>query len=32
MFLGPITDAKPWNTQGISGVSVFFEKILGFVF
>lgn len=23
MFLGPITDAKPWNTQGISGVSGF---------
>ncbi len=26
MFLGPITDAKPWNTQGISGVSSFLKK------
>lgn len=26
MFLGPITDAKPWNTQGISGVSNFLKK------
>lgn len=26
MFLGPITDAKPWNTQGISGVSGFLKK------
>lgn len=26
MFLGPIVDAKPWNTQGISGVSGFLKK------
>lgn len=26
MFLGPITDAKPWNTQGISGVSSFLKR------
>lgn len=26
MFLGPITDAKPWNTQGITGVSGFLKK------
>ncbi|MSP58418.1 MAG: leucine--tRNA ligase [Flavobacteriaceae bacterium] len=26
MFLGPITDSKPWNTQGIEGVSRFFGK------
>lgn len=29
MFLGPITDAKPWNTQGISGVSGFLRKFWG---
>jgi leucyl-tRNA synthetase len=29
MFLGPITDAKPWNTQGISGVSAFLRKFWG---
>jgi leucyl-tRNA synthetase len=27
MFLGPIQDAKPWNTQGISGVSGFLRKL-----
>jgi len=26
MFLGPITDAKPWNTKGITGVSGFLRK------
>ncbi len=32
MFLGPITDAKPWNTQGISGVSAFLRKFWGLFF
>jgi leucyl-tRNA synthetase len=32
MFLGPITDAKPWNTQGISGVSGFLKKCWGLFF
>lgn len=32
MFLGPITDAKPWNTQGISGVSGFLKKFWGLFF
>ena len=26
MFLGPITDAKPWSTGGITGVSGFLRK------
>ena len=26
MFLGPLTDSKPWNTNGIEGVSRFFGK------
>ena len=26
MFLGPIEQAKPWNTAGISGVSNFLNK------
>lgn len=26
MFLGPLTDAKPWNTNGISGTSNFLRK------
>jgi len=26
MFLGPIEQAKPWNTQGISGVNNFLRK------
>jgi leucyl-tRNA synthetase len=32
MFLGPITDSKPWNTQGISGVSGFLRKFWGLFF
>lgn len=27
MFLGPIEQAKPWNTQGLSGVSSFLKKM-----
>jgi leucyl-tRNA synthetase len=27
MFMGPIEDMKPWNSQGISGVRRFLEKI-----
>jgi len=27
MFLGPIDQAKPWNTNGISGVSNFVKKL-----
>lgn len=27
MFLGPIEQAKPWNTQGLSGVSSFLKKL-----
>lgn len=26
MFLGPLTDSKPWNTNGIEGVNRFFGK------
>jgi len=26
MFLGPLTDSKPWNTNGIEGISRFFGK------
>lgn len=26
MFLGPLTDSKPWSTKGISGVSNFLKK------
>lgn len=26
MFLGPLTDSKPWNTHGIEGVSRFLNK------
>ncbi len=26
MFLGPLEQAKPWNTQGLSGVSSFIRK------
>jgi len=26
MFLGPLTDSKPWNTNGIEGVSRFLSK------
>ncbi|MBC7778342.1 MAG: leucine--tRNA ligase [Phycisphaerae bacterium] len=32
MFLGPITDAKPWNTKGISGVSGFLRKFWSMFF
>ncbi|MDX1911692.1 MAG: class I tRNA ligase family protein [Saprospiraceae bacterium] len=32
MFLGPITDAKPWNTKGITGVSGFLRKFWGLYF
>lgn len=32
MFLGPITDAKPWNTKGITGVSGFLRKFWGMFF
>jgi leucyl-tRNA synthetase len=32
MFLGPIEDAKPWNTQGISGVSGFLRKLWSLFF
>lgn len=27
MFLGPLEQTKPWNTQGISGVSSFLKKL-----
>lgn len=27
MFMGPLEDAKPWNTKGIVGISRFLEKI-----
>ncbi len=27
MFLGPINDSKPWDTQGIEGVSRFIKKL-----
>jgi leucyl-tRNA synthetase len=27
MFLGPLTDSKPWNTNGISGVTGFLKKL-----
>ena len=27
MFLGPLTEAKPWNTNGISGVHNFLRKL-----
>ena len=32
MFLGPIEDSKPWNTQGISGVYGFLRKFWGLFF
>ncbi len=32
MFLGPITDAKPWNTKGISGVAGFLRKFWSMFF
>ena len=27
MFLGPLTDSKPWDTKGIEGVSRFIKKL-----
>jgi len=27
MFMGPLEDAKPWNTKGIVGISRFLERI-----
>ncbi len=27
MFLGPLEQSKPWNTQGLSGVSSFLKKL-----
>jgi len=27
MFMGPLTDDKPWNTQGVVGVKRFVEKV-----
>jgi leucyl-tRNA synthetase len=32
MFLGPIEDAKPWNTNGIDGVSKFLRKFWSLFF
>lgn len=32
MFLGPIEDSKPWNTQGITGVFGFLRKFWGLFF
>ncbi len=32
MFLGPIEQAKPWDTQGIDGVSKFLRKFWGLFF
>lgn len=32
MFLGPIEDSKPWNTQGITGVSGFLRRFWGLFF
>jgi leucyl-tRNA synthetase len=32
MFLGPIEQSKPWDTQGISGVSNFLRKFHGLFF
>lgn len=31
MFMGPLEDAKPWNTKGIVGVRRFLEKIYSIV-
>jgi leucyl-tRNA synthetase len=30
MFMGPLEDAKPWNTQGIVGVRRFLDKLFRF--
>ena len=32
MFLGPIEDSKPWNTQGIDGVAKFIRKLWSLYF
>lgn len=32
MFLGPLTQGKPWNTKGIDGVSRFLRKLWNLVF
>lgn len=32
MFLGPIEQAKPWDTKGIDGVSRFLRKFWGFFY
>ena len=32
MFLGPITDSKPWNTNGIDGVFKFLRKFYNLFF
>lgn len=29
MFMGPLEDAKPWNTQGILGVRRFLDRVYG---
>jgi leucyl-tRNA synthetase len=31
MFMGPLEDAKPWNTKGIIGVYRFLEKVNKFI-
>ncbi len=31
MFMGPLEDAKPWNTKGIVGIRKFLEKIINIV-
>jgi leucyl-tRNA synthetase len=28
MFLGPLEQSKPWNTNGITGVSSFLKKTM----
>lgn len=30
MFLGPLTDSKPWDTKGITGITRFLDKIYRF--
>ncbi|MCR5621876.1 MAG: leucine--tRNA ligase [Treponema sp.] len=27
MFMGPLTESKPWNTQGLIGISRFLDKV-----
>ncbi|PJE59952.1 MAG: leucine--tRNA ligase [Candidatus Portnoybacteria bacterium CG10_big_fil_rev_8_21_14_0_10_44_7] len=31
MFMGPLEDAKPWNTKGIVGIRRFLEKMSNFI-